>query len=288
MRLATIVFEGKEQAAVAASGGYVPVAAINRAQGTDWSTDMFALIASGRLDELTGWYNGGGNRIAEQLGGVPEADAKAAPLYRHPRKIWGIGMNYAKDPAELAAMPEDSEPVGFMKPDTALIGPGDDIVLPPQSKQVTAEAELAIVIGKACRNVGEDEALGCIAGYAASIDVTAADIHAKNQRFLTRAKSFDTFFSFGSELLTTDEAGDASEIRVETWHNGELSCADTVSNMRYRPAYIVAFHSRVMTLLPGDVILTGTPGAVVLRDGDTVGCRIGGGLRMLANPAVKG
>lgn len=287
MKLATIVYEGKEQAAIALSGGYVPVETINRSLETGWSTDTFELIASGQLDKLVAWYNGGGRAGAEGLPVIPAGEAKAAPLYRHPRKIWGIGMNYVKDPAELNDIPDGSEPVSFMKPDTALIGPGDAIKLPWQSEQVTAEAELAIVIGKECRNISEAEAPDYIAGFAATLDTTAADIHARNQRFLTRAKSFDTFFSFGSELLTKDEVEDVLKLKVETWLNGELSHDNVIFNMRYRPWFVVAFHSQVMTLLPGDVIMTGTPGAVVLRNGDVVGCRISGGVGELFN-SVQG
>lgn len=284
MKLAALDYEGEEQAAIACSSGYVLIGTINRLGSPEiWSTDVFELVTSGQLERLTQWYNEDGYRALEDMPVVSAEEAKLAPLYRHPRKIWGIGMNYVQDPAELAQVPEGSEPVSFMKPDTALIGPGDSILLPKKSEEVTAEAELAIIIGRTCRNVSEEEAVDSIAGYTASLDMTAADIHAKNQRFLTRAKSFDTFFSLGAELMTPDEA-EVLSLTVETWHNGELQHCNQISNMRYRPSYIVAFHSEVMTLLPGDVILTGTPGAVVLRPGDTAECRISCGLLPLVNP----
>ncbi|QAY66452.1 fumarylacetoacetate hydrolase family protein [Paenibacillus protaetiae] len=284
MKLATISVRGIEQAAVVTPGGYVLMETVNQLEGTGWSTDMFELVASGQLAGLTDWYNEGGWEALEGLERVALSEAQAAPLYRHPRKIWGIGMNYVTDPEELKHVPEGSEPVSFMKPDTTIIGPGNAIRLPVQSAEVTAEAELAIIIGKECRSIEAEEAGAYIAGYAAALDVTAADIHARNQRFLTRAKSFDTFFSFGSELLTADAVDDVAALQVETWHNGEQRHVNVISNMRYQPSLIVAFHSQVMTLLPGDVILTGTPGAVLIRDGDTVQCRISGGLSPLCNP----
>ncbi|TCM97146.1 2-keto-4-pentenoate hydratase/2-oxohepta-3-ene-1,7-dioic acid hydratase in catechol pathway [Paenibacillus sp. BK033] len=275
MKLATIVHDGVEQGSIAVPEGYVTLAELNRGTGADWPTDVFGLIASGRLKELTAWYNEGGQERLAALPVIPAGQASPAPLYRHPRKIWGIGMNYTADASQLAALREE-EPVSFMKPDTSIIGSGEDIVLPAQSERVTAEAELAIIIGRTCRNVSEDEALLAIAGFAAAIDTTAADIHARHMRYLTRAKSFDTFFTFGSELITPDEAGELMELQVETWHNGGLAHAAKLANMIFPPAYLIDFHSQVMTLLPGDVILTGTPGAAVLRSGDVVECRIQG------------
>ncbi|MCK9857920.1 fumarylacetoacetate hydrolase family protein [Paenibacillus sp. ATY16] len=275
MKLATIVHDGVEQGSIAVPGGYVTLAELNRVTGSDWQKDVFSLITSGQLAELTAWYNEGGQEKLASLPVISALEASPAPLYRHPRKIWGIGMNYTADASQLAVLREE-EPVSFMKPDTSIIGDGEVIVLPAQSERVTAEAELAIVIGRTCRNVSEDEALHAIAGIASAIDTTAADIHARHMRYLTRAKSFDTFFTFGSELITPDEAGELKELQVETWHNGGLAHAAKLANMIFPPAYLIAFHSQVMTLLPGDVILTGTPGAAVIRGGDVVECRING------------
>ena len=104
--------------------------------------------------------------------------------------------------------------------------------------------------------------------------MTAEDILRRNPRYLTRAKSFDTFFSFGPHLVTPDEVGEVGELEVATVLNGEVRRKNTVSNMIFSPWSLVSFHSKVMTLLPGDVICTGTPGAVEIRDGDVVECRI--------------
>ncbi|MCM3627981.1 fumarylacetoacetate hydrolase family protein [Paenibacillus glycanilyticus] len=276
MRLATIVHNGVEQGSIIVPEGYVTLAELNRVTGSEWQTDVFGLITSGGLETLTHWYNGGGQEKLTELTVIPSSEASLAPLYRHPRKIWGIGMNYTADEVELAELREKEEPVSFMKPDTSIIGEGESIVLPAQSERVTAEAELAIIIGRTCRNVTEEEALRSIAGFAAAIDTTASDIHARHMRFLTRAKSFDTFFTFGSELMTPDEAGELTELQVETWHNGGLAHAGKLTHMIFQPAFLIAFHSEVMTLLPGDVILTGTPGAAVIRNGDVVECRVSG------------
>lgn len=108
------------------------------------------------------------------------------------------------------------------------------------------------------------------------IDMTAEDILQKNPRYLTRAKSFDLFFSFGPQLVTPDEFDDVHGLNVSTVINGNLHRKNVVSNMTSRPWNLVSFHSKVMTLLPGDIISTGTPGAIALNDGDVVECRIDG------------
>ena len=108
----------------------------------------------------------------------------------------------------------------------------------------------------------------------------------KNPRFLTRSKNFDTFFSFGPELITPDEIPHVLNVKVGTYNNGKLHRENTVANMAFPPYYLVSFHSYVATLYPGDIISTGTPGAVVIRDGDLAECRIEG-LGRLANPVRK-
>jgi 2-keto-4-pentenoate hydratase/2-oxohepta-3-ene-1,7-dioic acid hydratase in catechol pathway len=139
-----------------------------------------------------------------------------------------------------------------MRPDTTIIGPGDKIRLPEDVGRVTAEAELAVVIGRRAREVSEDEAPSVVAGFTTVLDMTAEGILRKNPRCLTRAKSFDTFFSFGPQLLTPDEVGEVEELEVATVLNGEVRRRNTVSNMTFSPYRLVSFHSRVMTLLPSN------------------------------------
>ncbi|MEI7024285.1 fumarylacetoacetate hydrolase family protein [Paenibacillus sp. y28] len=283
MRMATVLLENKEEAAIVTAQGLVTVDTINRTTGSLWSTELHELLMNGEFEALRRWTAGEGKQKLDNMEAVPHSEAVYAPLYRHPRKIWGIGMNYVKAAAELPQGEPDSDPVGFMKPDTALIGPGDTIRLPRQSVKPTAEGELAIVIGKRCSGITEAQAPQFVAGLTASLDMTAADIHEQNPRYLTRAKSFDTFFSFGPQLVTLDEVPDVLGLGVETWQNGSMLHRNTVFHMKYRPWFTVAYLSQGMTLLPGDVIMTGTPGAAVLRDGDIVECRIDG-FAPLLNP----
>ncbi|QKY70338.1 fumarylacetoacetate hydrolase family protein [Lentibacillus sp. CBA3610] len=282
MRLVTINYQGKEQAAVVTDNGVARVQDLNDTYNQQWPADVLSLLTSGQLTEFRLWFESL-DELDKVDSIIPLADAEYAPLYRHPRKIWGIGLNYVEHASDLSEAAPNTEPASFMKPDTAIIGPNDTIYIPRQSERTTAEAELGIIIGKTCKDVPEQEAQDVIAGYTTVIDMTAEDILQKNPRYLTRSKSFDTFFSFGPQLLTPDEVGDVHALNVSTMINNNLHRKNVVSNMTFRPWHLVSFHSKVMTLLPGDIISTGTPGAVVIRDGDVVACHIDG-FEPLVNP----
>ena len=248
--------------------------------GAFFPSDLQEVLESGELPEMTAWWN---DQADERLPRLPEFSvyqdhAKLAPLYRRPRKIWGIGLNYRDHAADLNETAPSTEPASFMKPDTAIIGNGDAIHLPEMSERVTGEAELGIIIGKECRDVPREDWLSVVAGFTTILDMTAEDILRRNPRNLTQSKSFDTFFSFGPLFLTPDEIpdGDLNALTVQTVLNGEVRVENQIANMTFPPDELVAYHSRIMTLLPGDIISTGTPGAVVLADGDTLECRIQG------------
>jgi len=286
MRLATANIGGNGIAVVAHGGGAVPVAEIPNPDG--WPADLLSLIEDGLVHDLGRRWDALSEKEQEDLAvrSVPMADLAYAPLYRRPRKIWGIGLNYVEHAGDLDETAPSEEPASFMRPDTTIIGPEEEIRLPEQSQRVTAEAELGLVIGREAKNVSEEEAPSVVAGFTTVLDMTAEDILRRNPRYLTRAKSFDTFFSFGPELVTPDEIGDVGALEVSTVLNGEVRRRNTVSNMTFPPYWLVAFHSTIMRLLPGDVISTGTPGAVVIREGDVAECRISG-FRPLANPVVR-
>lgn len=206
--------------------------------------------------------------------------------YLSPRKIWGIGLNYVDHAGDLAEQ-VPTEPASFIKGDHTIIGPDEPIVLPEQSERVTAEAEIGLVIGRHCRNVSEADALDHVWGVVPLLDQTAEDILRRNPRFLTRSKNFPTFFSFGPHLVPLDEVRSAlPRIEVQTVHNGSVYRRNTVWNMTFSPEFLVSFHSKVMPLFPGDIISTGTPGAVVVAAGDVVECRIPG-VGSLRNPVVS-
>lgn len=285
MRTATIRWNNRETAAVVLRDGVVPMDVINERFQKKWPSDTLCLIAAGGFGQLCEWYRAGGKELLEGGKGIPLGDVEFAPPYRHPPKIWGIGLNYAEHASDLAEKAPDDEPASFMKPDTTVIGQGDAVEIPLQSERTTAEAELGIVIGRKCKDVERGNWLSVIAGFTPILDMTAEDILRKNPRFLTRAKSFDTFFSFGPELVTPDEIDDMMTLKVSTVLNGKVHGQNVVSNMTFPPDFLVSFFSHVMTLLPGDIISTGTPRAVPVRQGDVVECRIDG-FSALVNPVI--
>lgn len=284
MRLATIYAGEREQGVVVHRDRAIFIESLNAGAGWSFPDTLQDLVCQGQTAELQQAWAGlsEAERSTFAAQGVPVDACIWRPLYRRPRKIWGIGLNYREHAGDLQVLLPTDEPASFMKADTTVIGPGDAIRLPPESARVTAEAELGIVIGQTCHNISVDEVPLYVAGLTTILDMTAEDILQKNPRFLTRAKNFDTFFSFGPELVTLDEVEDVHALRVATVNNSQPVRTNQVANMTFLPWFLVAFHARVMTLLPGDIIATGTPGAVVIRDGDVVRCEIDG-FRTLEN-----
>ena len=221
---------------------------------------------------------------------VFHASAECVAPYRNPRKIWGIGLNYLEHAGDLSEN-VPTEPASFMKGDHTIIGPGDPIPVPSQSTRTTAEAELGLVIGRECYQVEEDEALDYVYGVVPVLDQTAEDILERNPRFLTRSKNFPGFFSFGPWITGLDAVlahwGSLDAVEVSTVINGSVHRSNTVANMAFSPAFLVSFHSKVMPLFPGDIISTGTPGAVMVSPGDVAECRIPG-VGTLTNPVIAG
>jgi len=202
-----------------------------------------------------------------------------API--QPSKILCVGRNYAAHAKEHAAeVPE--VPLLFLKPPSAVIGPGDPILLPPQSQQVEHEAELAVVISRRGRWISPEEALNYILGYTIANDVTARDLQFRDGQW-TRGKGFDTFCPLGPWIETDFDPADA----VITCHvNGEMRQMATTRDMVFSVRQLIAFASSVMTLEPGDLLLTGTPAGVgPLQAGDTVEVTIEG-LGTLRNPVA--
>ena len=259
---------------------------IPTSQVADWARDdLLELIRSGRARDVLKEAEVAADSVVRARDEV----TFTAP-YRHPRLIWGIGLNYVDHAADLSEHVPD-EPASFIKGDHTIIGPGDPIPVPPQSERTTSEAEMGIVIGSYCRNVTEAEALDHVLGVVPVLDQTAEDILQRNPRFLTRAKNFPGFFSFGPEIVPLDEVvasvGSLADVAVSTVVNDTETRTNTVAHMRYSPAFLVSFHSAVMPLYPGDIISPGTPGAIHVRPGDVVECRIPG-VGTLTNPVIRG
>jgi 2-keto-4-pentenoate hydratase/2-oxohepta-3-ene-1,7-dioic acid hydratase in catechol pathway len=213
-------------------------------------------------------YEGGLANTTGEVLSLPEVTL-LAPC--EPSKIIALGWNYRAHADELGN-PVPDEPLIFMKPASAVIGPDEAIVYPAMSRQVDYEAELAVVIGKTARHVPEDKALEYVLGYTCFNDVTARDLQRKDGQF-TRAKGFDTFAAMGPWIETA--IPDPGHLTVEAYLNGERRQHSDTSYLIFGVAALISFISRIMTLLPGDVIATGTPSGIgPMQVGDVVEIRV--------------
>jgi 2-keto-4-pentenoate hydratase/2-oxohepta-3-ene-1,7-dioic acid hydratase in catechol pathway len=187
-----------------------------------------------------------------------------------PSKIVALGLNYHSHAQEIK-MPIPTEPLIFLKPSTSVIGPEDNIIYPESSQRVDYEGELAVVIKSHTRRVSAKEAMTHILGYTCFNDVTARDLQYRDKQW-TRAKSFDTFAAIGPCIETEL---DPSNVYLETYLNGELKQHTSTSDLIFPIPELVSFISHIMTLLPGDVIATGTPSGIgPMQPGDTVEVKI--------------
>ncbi|MFA6449513.1 MAG: fumarylacetoacetate hydrolase family protein [bacterium] len=199
-----------------------------------------------------------------------------------PSKVIALGLNY-RDHAEEFKMPIPKEPILFMKPATSVIYEGADIIYPSNATRVDYEAELAIVIGKEARNVAAVRATDFIRGYTCLNDVTERDMQTRDGQW-TRAKGFDTFCPIGPVI--TDEI-DPNAVEIKSFLNGELKQHSNTRNLIFNIAQIVEFVTSVMTLLPGDMIATGTPSGVgPMKPGDEIVIEIEG-IGRLANRVAE-
>ncbi|XP_078032944.1 oxaloacetate tautomerase FAHD2A, mitochondrial isoform X2 [Augochlora pura] len=201
--------------------------------------------------------------VAEGRSVIPEAEVNfLAPVTRMD-KLACVGLNYIGHCKEQGVSTPET-PVVFSKFPSNIIGPRDNIMLPPISDKVDWEAELAIVIGKKCKALKDDEGKDCIFGYTVAQDITARDWQKSKRnggQFLL-GKAMDTFCPLGPAVVTKESIGDINNLSVKSWVNGNIKQNGNTSELIFKPHEIVAYISQFMTLLPGDVILTGTPAGV--------------------------
>ena len=265
--------------AVLRDGESVLFSEINAKRGAGLPDTLLALIQGGSMEPL---------RDLRGIAGLPLSEVTPLLPYPVPPKIWCIGLNYKSHAEDINAV-QPEEPGSFMKPASCLFEPGGEIILPPAdvSGDVDAEGELGVVIGRRCRFVPREHVGGVIFGYTTTLDLTALDVLAKNTRYLTRAKSIDTFLSFGPVIVTADEVPDVEGLEVVTEHNNGVCSRDFVRNMRHKPLELVRFHSDFFTLEPGDLISTGCPKGARIKAGDTVRSRVDG-VGLLSSRVTQG
>jgi len=203
---------------------------------------------------------------------IPLADVRLLAPVLPRSKVVGIGRNYAAHAAEMGS-DVPAEPLMFLKPNTSVVGPGDPVFYPRQTEELHYEGELAVVIGRICRDVPVEKVADVIWGYTVGNDVTARDLQRSDVQF-TRAKGFDTFCPLGPWVETEL---DVSDLTVQTFLNGDLKQDGSTRDMIFDVPALIAHISSVMTLLPGDVVLTGTPeGVGPMQVGDEVEVSISG------------
>lgn len=226
--------------------------------------------------------------IAEHPFGTPTFTGRSWPLADIrllapilASKVVGVGKNYAAHATEMGGQ-APAEPVVFMKPNTSIVGPQVPILLPPNSSRVDYEGELAVVIGRPCKDVPVSRAKDVILGYTVANDVTARDQQAQDGQW-TRAKGYDTFCPLGPWIETEL---DPADLEITTELDGEVRQRSTTSLLLHDIPELISWVTRIMTLLPGDVILTGTPeGVGPMKDGQTVSVTVSG-IGTLTNPVA--
>lgn len=244
---------------------------LNDALGTDFGPDLDAFLRRGQQDQLAKALDS----ERRPRSGWKVQNLRFAPPIARPNKIWGVGLNFPAHAADLAAQAPE-EPGAWMRPHTTLAGAGATIRLPPGIGTVTAEAEIALVMGRYAKDLESRRAAKeAVFGFMPVLDLTAEDLLRKNVRNLTRAKSYDGFFVTGPFVATVDEWEPTPATRIATEVDGERR-EGTVSQMRHDPYELVRFFSHVFPWEPGDILLTGTPGALPLRSGSTMRATIDG------------
>lgn len=244
---------------------------VNDALSADFGPDLDELLRRGQADKLA---------KAAVTSRMPSSgwrmqNLRYAPPFARPGKIWGVGLNFALHAGDLGATAPES-PGAWMRPASTLAGAGDQVELPADVGRVTAEAEIGVVIGKRARKLeSRKEAREAVFGFMPVLDLTAEELLLKNARLLTQAKSYDGFCVTGPFVVTVDEWEPTPATRIVTTVDG-LHKAGTVSLMRHDPYELVRHFSHVFAWESGDILLTGTPGALPLNPGSVMRAQIDG------------
>jgi len=240
---------GKEKPGVLINGVRCDVSIF----GEDYGESFFV---SRGLVRLEAW-------LAKNKSDLPivSGETRLGPCFQRPSKIIGVGLNYTKHAFETN-MPLPSEPIFFLKATSALIGPNDGLILPRGSKKTDYEVELAVVVGKKANYVEEKDAMDYVAGYCLHNDYSEREYQLERLGQWTKGKGCDTFAPMGPYLVTKDEVADFNNLHMWTKVNGQLRQDNNTDDMIFEIPFLIHYISQFMTLLPGDVISTGTPSGV--------------------------
>ena len=251
MKLIRFGLAGEEKPGVVTEAGMFDVSA----SGEDFGERFFETDGIARLEK---WWAANADKCPK----VPEG-TRLGPCIQRPSKIICIGLNYADHARETnAAIP--TEPIVFFKSTSSLVGPNDNLVIPRGSEKTDWEVELAVIIGKKASYVGQGEAMDYVAGYALHNDYSERAFQLERNGQWVKGKSSDTFAPLGPWLVTKDEIKDVHNLRLWLTVNGKKMQDGNTSNFIFNIPYVVSYLSQFMSLLPGDVISTGTPAGVGL------------------------
>ena len=221
----------------------------------DYDEDFFK---NNGLNQLNNWFEKNQKDLL-----IVDASVRLGPPISRPSKIICIGLNFAKHARESGAEPP-SEPVIFFKATSAICGPNDDLILPKNSKKTDWEVELAFVIGKEAKYVATENAMDYVAGYVLHNDYSEREFQLEKGGQWVKGKSADTFAPIGPYLVTADEIEDVNNLNMWLKLNGEIKQQESTSDLIFKIPELVSYLSQFMTLLPGDIISTGTPSGVAL------------------------
>lgn len=265
MKLLTFLKEGKHALGVRVDAGIIDVEnALTHHPDSSVETDVMSIIAGGQgsLDALQKYIERLDALAADAPWLLSEKDVQWGPAVTRPNKIICVGLNYRKH-ADETGSPYPEVPILFNKFNNTLTGHLADIAVPKVTNKLDYEVELCIVIGKEAKYVEEKEALDYVFGYCTANDLSARDLQMRTHQWLL-GKTCDDFSPIGPCLVTADEVGDPQNLQLKTIVNGELRQNSNTSDMIFSCAEIVSYISQHMTLVPGDLILTGTPEGVVM------------------------
>jgi len=276
MRLVSFGGPGEERPGVLVDGGVLDLVTVDPAFHGTWRQ----LLAVGAVEPIRDRIAASADRGRWRV--HPLDSVRLGPPVADPGKIVCLGRNY-RDHATEQGREVPERPLLFAKASSALVGPADDIRIPPHVTHVDYEAEMAFVIGRRGRNLTEERALEHVAGYMVLNDVTARKLQKEEGQWF-RGKSLDTFAPCGPALVTADEVPDPGDLEITLTLNGEVRQSSSTRHLVFGVPFLVAYLSRTMTLEPGDIVSTGTPGGVgvfaepqvFLQDGDEVVTRVAG------------
>ncbi len=273
MKVASIILDGISHAAVLLDERLVLVRDLNTQWRTQFPEHVDGILQVGALEEIRRRIE---RAAPDPAHGIPVHTASWAPLVERPKNLWGVGLNFKQHAKDLGADKTMPLPSGFHRPATCLAAHNSVLRIPTSWGAITGEAEIGAILGKPLVRGSRDEARAAIAGYTALLDLTAEELLRKDTRYIGRSKAFPQSVVLGPYLVTPDEWEPNPDTTIKTLWNGEPKRVGQVRGMTWDPWSLLADFSHVFPWAPGDVLQTGTPGAVPLEQGGRLGAHVDG------------